>query len=293
MSSWFDKLPRPEYSSLQRISTSQSWFEVYAIRSSVFAIYEPYQYEEVISYLIVGTERSLLIDTGLGIGNMAKVVQELSSLPLIVINTHTHHDHIGDNWRFEQCLIGVNCEFSKKNDEDLLHEAENEVKDGMIRTEYLPENFDRKSYRIRPFTCSRYISNDEIINLGDTRDIRVIFTPGHTPDSISLIDLQERLLFVGDTFYQGPIYLYRPETNLQDYIQSLNKLVSIIKSYNIELIVPSHNTPNVNPRLLTEAFEAIKKVQEGKVIGKRTDDNSCNEYQFEGFSFLINRLLCQ
>ena len=116
MSSWFDKLPRPEYSSLKRISTSESWFHVYAIRPTVFAIYEPYQYEEVISYLIVGTQKSLLIDTGMGIGNIEQVVNELSSVPLIVINTHTHHDHIGDNWRFEKSLIGINCEFSKVGD---------------------------------------------------------------------------------------------------------------------------------------------------------------------------------
>ncbi len=289
MSSWFDKLPRPQYSSLQRIFTNQSWFEVYAIRPSVFAIYEPYQYEEVISYLIVGSQKSLLIDTGLGIGNIEKVVNELSSVPLIVINTHTHHDHIGDNWRFEQDLIGINCEFSKKNDQDLFNEAQNEVKEGMIRTEYLPEDFDRKSYRIKPFSITKYISDGDIINLGNERKIRVIFTPGHTPDSISLLDFEERLLFVGDTFYQGPIFLYRPETNLEDYIQSLEKLVCVMKDNNIELIVPSHNIPNVNPHLLTMALEAIKQVQQGKIIGKRTDDNLCNEYEFDHFSFIIHQ----
>jgi glyoxylase-like metal-dependent hydrolase (beta-lactamase superfamily II) len=289
MSSWFDKLPRPQYSSLQRISTSQSWFHVYAIHPTIFAIYEPYQCEEVISYLIVGSQKSLLIDTGMGIGNIEKVVNELSSVPLTVINTHTHHDHIGDNWRFEQSLIGIQCEFSKKNDHDLFNEAQNEIKDGMIREEYLPKDFDRKSYRIKPFSITKYISDGEIINLGNERKIIVIFTPGHTPDSISLLDIQERVLFVGDTFYQGPIFLYRPETNLEDYIKSLENLVCVIKTNKVELIIPSHNTPNVDPDLLIMALEAIKKVKEGKIIAKKTDDNLYNQYEFDDFSFVINQ----
>jgi glyoxylase-like metal-dependent hydrolase (beta-lactamase superfamily II) len=289
MSSWFDKLPRPQYSSLERISTSEPWFQVYALRPTVFAIYEPYQYEEVISYLIVGSEKSLLIDTGMGIGNIEKVVNELSSVPLIVINTHTHHDHVGDNWRFEQSLIGVNCEFIKKDDTDLFNEAQNEVKDGFIREEYLPNDFDRKTYRVKQFSINKYVSDGEIINLGNERKIMVIFTHGHTPDSISLLDIQERLLFVGDTFYQGPIFLYRPETNLNEYIKSLEKLVNIIKTNPIDLMVPSHNIPNVNPDLLILTLEAIKKIRDGKILPKKTDDGLYNEYDFGcDFSFVID-----
>jgi glyoxylase-like metal-dependent hydrolase (beta-lactamase superfamily II) len=288
MSSWFDKLPRPQYASLKRIPTKESWFQIYEIRPTIFAIYEPYQYEEVISYLILGSDKSLLIDTGLGIGNIENVVRELSSNPLIVINTHTHQDHIGDNWRFEQSLIGIQCEFSKKNFNDLFHEAQDEIKDSSIKEEYLPEDFNRQTYKVKPFCITKYISDGQIINLGNERDIHVIFTPGHTPDSLSFFDKIERVLFVGDTFYQGPVYLYRPETNLEDYIQSLAKLVSVIKANAIELIIPSHNIPNVNPELLISAFEGIKTIKNRKVIGKKTDDGFY-EYQFDDFSFILNQ----
>ncbi|CAF3727336.1 unnamed protein product [Adineta steineri] len=288
MSSWFDKLPRAQYSSLQRITTSQSWFQVYALRPSVFVIYEPYHCEEVISYLIVGSEKSLLIDTGMGIGNIEIVINELSSLPLIVINTHTHHDHIGDNWRFEQSLIGIQCEFSKKNDDDLINEAQNEMENDMFREEYFPKDFDRKSYRIKQFQIMKYISDGDTIDLGNERKIIVIFTPGHTPDSLSLLDIQERLLFVGDQFYLGPIFLYRPETNLTDYIESLEKLVCVMKNHKIDLIVPSHNTPNVDPHFFIMALDAIRKVVAGKVIAKKTDDDLYNKYDFDDFSFVID-----
>ncbi|CAF0838321.1 unnamed protein product [Adineta steineri] len=288
MSSWFDKLPRAQYSALQRITTSQSWFQVYALRPSVFVIYEPYHCEEVISYLIVGSEKSLLIDTGMGIGNIEIVINKLSSLPLIVINTHTHHDHIGDNWRFEQSLIGIQCEFSKKNDVDLINEAQNEMENDMFREEYFPKDFDQKSYRIKQFQITKYISDGDTIDLGNERKIIVIFTPGHTPDSISLLDIQERLLFVGDQFYLGPIFLYRPETNLKDYIESLEKLVCVMKNHKIDLIVPSHNTPNVDPHFVIMALDAIRKVVAGNVIAKKTHGDLYNKYDFDDFSFVID-----
>ena len=66
---WCKKLPRPAYSNLERVRVSDPWFEVYKIRPGVFAIYEPHQFEEVISYLIAGDQKAVLFDTGMGISN--------------------------------------------------------------------------------------------------------------------------------------------------------------------------------------------------------------------------------
>ncbi|MEP7346092.1 MAG: hypothetical protein ABI877_12525, partial [Gemmatimonadaceae bacterium] len=57
---WCDQLPRPSYKDLERVRVADDWYQVYRVADHVFAIYEPYQFQEVISYLIVGTERALL-----------------------------------------------------------------------------------------------------------------------------------------------------------------------------------------------------------------------------------------
>src|SRR5215470_10713644 len=49
---WCKSLPRPAYKTLERVLPNEPWFEVYKVRPGVFAIYEPKQAEEVISYLI-------------------------------------------------------------------------------------------------------------------------------------------------------------------------------------------------------------------------------------------------
>jgi hypothetical protein len=75
---WCRPLPRPEYKSIERVPVSDPWFEVYKPAPNVFAIYEPRQAEEVISYLIVGEKRALLFDTGMGISDIKKVTAELA-----------------------------------------------------------------------------------------------------------------------------------------------------------------------------------------------------------------------
>ena len=286
---WCEKLPRPQYSSLERVSLPfQQWFEVYRIRSNLFAIYEPYHWEESISYLLIGSKRSLLIDTGMGIGNIEDIVHSLlpSSTSLQVINTHTHHDHIGDNWRFQGKIFGVHSEFAVQNARGSIEEAQNELKPGMIWEKYLPKTFNRKAYRIHPFEITHYVKEGDRIDLGQGQEYEVIFTPGHAPDSISLLNEKDRLLFVGDTFYQGPILLYRPETNLQDFLTSLEKLAKL--SSKVDLVLPGHNNPNVDPKLLIKAARAMRDVMQGKSTAKKTDDGQYNEYISDEFSFILD-----
>src|SRR5258708_29812150 len=111
---WCQALPRPEFKDLEKVPSADPWFEVYKVRPGVFAIYEPHQAEEVISYLIVGSKRALLFDTGLGIGNIKKVTDALTRLPVSVANSHTHNDHIGYNWRFN-VVYGIDTDFTRAN----------------------------------------------------------------------------------------------------------------------------------------------------------------------------------
>ena len=56
-------------------------------------------------YLIVGDERALLLDTGWGVGDLPALVASLTSLPLLVVNTHGHPDHTYGNGQFAQVYI--------------------------------------------------------------------------------------------------------------------------------------------------------------------------------------------
>lgn len=73
----------------------EEWFHIDKIDKDTYIISEYRHWEQTHCYLLNGTTHSLLIDTGLGIGNLFEVVKKLSDRPVIVIATHIHWDHIG------------------------------------------------------------------------------------------------------------------------------------------------------------------------------------------------------
>jgi glyoxylase-like metal-dependent hydrolase (beta-lactamase superfamily II) len=282
---WCKPLPRPEYKSLERVQISDPWFEVYKVAPDTFAIYEPHQSEETISYLILGKETALLFDTGMGISDIRKVVQELTKLPVIALNSHTHNDHVGGNWQFD-AIYSMDTDFSRQNAKGSSADAQAEIAPGEICGE-LPKSFNAKSYRTKPWTISKYIRDGDNLELGE-RSIEVIATPGHTPDSICLYDAANRLLFTGDTYYPATIWLYRPETDLQLYNSSLSRLE--LQPRNFQTLLGAHNIPvapaSVLPALAVAAGELQLPLlkEKGRCKPAGPGKKVC---KVEGFSFLL------
>src|SRR5437868_965401 len=236
---WCHDLPRAGYAKLDRVQVPGNWFQVYRIRPGVFAMYEPHQYEEVISYLITGSRRALLFDTGLGIGDMRKVVTQLTDRPVTVLNSHTHFDHIGDNWQFQD-ILGLDTPYTRRNTQGGTHEQLREVVMAQRFCGDPPPGFVPDKYAIPAFKISGYVKDGDVIDLGE-RQLEVVLTPGHTPDTLCLLDRKNKLLFTGDTFYAGPIFLYVPESDVAAYGRSVDKLAQLVPQ--LDLVLPSHNFP--------------------------------------------------
>jgi glyoxylase-like metal-dependent hydrolase (beta-lactamase superfamily II) len=279
-SDWCKNLPRPEYKSLERVLPNDPWFEVYKVRPGVLAIYEPHQSEETIGYLIVGTKQALLFDTGMGIANVRKLVAQLTSRPVVVLNSHTHDDHVGGNWQFN-FVYGMDTAFTRANAKGSREDAQAEIAPGEICGD-LPKGFDPKTYATKPWHISMFVHDGFKINLGG-RTVEIIATPGHTPDSISLIDRENGLLFTGDTYYPGPIWLFRPETDLDAYVTSVKKLAALAPQ--IKLVLGAHNVAVADPSVLPKLLAAIEDVRADKVAGKM--ENGKWSFTTNGITFLL------
>ena len=279
---WCSHLPRPEYKTLERVLSDESWFEIYRIRPGVFAIYEPKQFEEVISYLILGEKRALLFDTGLGVGKISAVVARLTPLPVTVINSHTHFDHVGGNAEFKD-IWNRDLLYTRKN----MRGQPNIYSRDALAPERLcgplPPGTDAKSHSIRPWRSTHWLRDHERIDLGG-RVVEVLFTPGHTPDSLALLDRRNGLLFTGDNFYPGPIYLFVPETDFAAYTRSVARLAKLEPQ--IKLLLPQHNVPVAEPVLLKRLADAVEQVNQHKAKAQVTEGR--REYAFDGFSLLLS-----
>jgi glyoxylase-like metal-dependent hydrolase (beta-lactamase superfamily II) len=278
---WCKALPRPEYKSLERVAVSDAWFEVYRPAKGVFAIYEPHQAEETIGYLIVGEKRALLFDTGMGISDVNKVTAELTKLPIVVLNSHTHDDHVGGNWEFET-VYGMDTEFTRANAKGSREDAQAEITPDQI-CEDLPKGFDAKTYATKPWHISRFLHDGDTIDLGG-RTMEVLSTPGHTPDAICILDRASRLLFTGDTYYPAPIWLFRPETDFDAYEGSVKRIAALAPQ--LKLVLGAHNVPVAQPSVLARLVVAFQSVRAGK--GEVKPEGRGKEiHSIDGFSFLL------
>jgi glyoxylase-like metal-dependent hydrolase (beta-lactamase superfamily II) len=278
---WCRALPRPEYKTLERVRVSDPWFEVYKPAPNVFAIYEPHQAEETIGYLIVGEKRALLFDTGMGISDLKKLIEELTKLPVIVLNSHTHDDHVGDNWQFST-VYGMDTDFTRKNALGSREDAQAEITPDQI-CGALPKGFDAQAYATRPWKISAYTHNGDRFDLGG-RTLEVIATPGHTPDAITLIDRVNGLLFTGDTYYPAPIWLFRPETDLDAYAASIRGLAALAPQ--IKVVLGAHNIPVAPPTVLQRLVVAFDQVRAGKIKPTPADPGKVL-YKVDDISFLM------
>ncbi len=282
LESFCDRLPRSAYADYQKHETSNDWFEVYEIEPDIWAIYEPFQWQEVISYLIVGSESAVLFDTGNGIGNIKSVVNQLTDKPVRVLNSHSHFDHIGGNYQFDE-ILSVATEFSLDRTNGLRSdELSMEVSPEALCTS-LPVGVTEENHQTRAFTISRKISDGDVLDIGG-RKLEVLQVPGHTDDAIALLDRDAGFLWSGDSFYEGPVWLFFPETDLVAYQKSVAKLASLAPG--LKAVFPAHNTPKADPALLTQLRENLDRVLAGKVVPVPVSDGNV-EFRFDGFSLLM------
>jgi glyoxylase-like metal-dependent hydrolase (beta-lactamase superfamily II) len=279
---WWDKLPRPEWAAYEKIEQDQDWFEVYRVADDVYAIYEPGQFEEVMSFLILGTERALLFDTGLGIGDMRRVVTGLTDLDIVVLNSHTHYDHIGSNYQFET-IYGRDTDYTRARTKG----SPTEAVAGFLREGWvwkpLPAGFDPAAYRSRPFEIDRIVGEGDVVDLGGRR-LEILDTPGHAPDSICLLDRDNRLLFTGDTFYLAPLYTHLEGSDFDAYAETAARLAGLADQ--IDSALTSHNVPVVDAGYMSALGAAFASIRDGTATDMTVSDGY-REYRFDGFSVIV------
>jgi len=286
MAGFCQDYPRPAYADLQRVDNPvDDWFELYALADGVTAIYEPHQWQEVISYLIEGDERALLFDTGNGIGDIRAVVDYLTDKPVTVLNSHGHFDHVGGNHGFD-AILGLDTPFTRGRQEGQPNAAIRLEVSAAALCRPLPEGVTPENHVGRPYTISRFIRDGHRIDLGG-RVLEVVGAPGHTPDAIALLDRDAGLMWTGDSYYAGPIWLYAPETDLTAYRASLLRMIEA--SAGIRWLLPAHNTPQVPADVLPAVLAGFDAMLAGQALRVPQGDGMV-EYRIEGeerFSFLM------
>jgi glyoxylase-like metal-dependent hydrolase (beta-lactamase superfamily II) len=134
-------------------------------------------------HLIMGDKYNYIIDTGLGSMSVAPIKEYLGSNqnPIIVINTHHHWDHIWGNSSFKGCTI-----ISHRLCRELIVQKWDKM---MVKNHQFIKGNVEMCLPNLVFEDSLYFPDDKI---------RLIYTPGHTADCISVIDEKDRVINISD-----------------------------------------------------------------------------------------------
>ena len=281
---WCAQLPRPANAALPIVRTTSDWFHVYQAAPGVFALVEADQYQEAISYLVVGTTKALMFDTGIGVTPIRPVVEQLTKLPITVVNSHSHYDHVGGNHEFER-VMSMDTPFTRTKMAGRPHDG---LASEVAATSFCrgaPAGLDTAAFRAQSWKASGVIKDGTRIDLGG-RVVEIIAAPGHTPDGIALLDSADGLLFTGDNFYDSTIWLYAAETNLDDYIASMTRFVALAPS--LKQLLPAHNTAKVDPARLAIVLAAAKKLRNDSVT-VRSESRGELTVDIDGVTFLTSR----
>ena len=252
-------------------------YVVHELNKTSFALEEKTPMSQGLCYLLCGQEKALLIDTGFGLKSLPKVICELTSLPVIVANTHGHIDHIRGNHFFDE--IWLHKEDRKVFDlhTDIVYTS-TLVKESIA----FPLNIILKKFLKPMLTVDtsgqyNYFDNEKVFHLG-SRDIEVVAMPGHTPGSVCFLDKSNRMIFTGDSLCKWGVLLNlvqeccTPEVFLKS-MQHINKI-----NETFDDIYPGHHGFPVDKSYIDDYIVCTERILDGTVEKVRDKGNLAAKY---------------
>ncbi len=209
-------------------------------------------------FLFCGNDMAALIDSGMNTPNARQMAEELTDLPLILINTHADPDHISGNGAFEEFYMS--------------HAEEENYRENGGKGTLIP------------------VKEGDVIDLGD-RPLRIIDIPGHTPGSIAILDEKYRVLISGDSVEDGNVFMFGKYRDIDLYIKSMNHLFEYDGMY--DEVYAMHGSIPVKPDLVGKLIKGANQIKYHEVSGRELDlwGNKVVLYKFPYAGFLCESKL--
>lgn len=234
------------------------WFTIDKIDKDTHIISEYRHFEETHCYLLEGSNSALLIDTGLGIGNISEEVKRLTDKPVAAVATHIHWDHIGGLQYYPE-FFAHEAELNWLSGEFPLSVAA--IRSMLLDRCDPPDGFDAGSYKIFEGRPSKALRDGDSIELGG-RSISVLHTPGHSPGHMCFFEEDSGYLFTGDLIYKGTLFANYPSTDPQAYLKSLEKVAALP----VSRVFPAHHSLDTMPEILARMRDAFSRLNDDGLL---------------------------
>jgi glyoxylase-like metal-dependent hydrolase (beta-lactamase superfamily II) len=238
------------------LPVAEPWFARRELDGGITLLTEPHVHSFLLANMwhVRGRERSLLFDTGLGISSIREFAPDLLDGPLVAVASHAHYDHIGGLHEFgaraaHTLDAGAIREpgFASLVVSDFPDEFSDEMGGAtdLLITAVPSTGFDPAAYAVQACEPTTLLEDGDTIDLGD-RAFAVLHLPGHTPGSIALWEEATGILLSGDVVYDGRLLDELPESDVGDYVASLERL----REVPVSIVHPGHYGTFGRERLL-------------------------------------------
>ncbi len=272
--------------------------EITALRKDLWALDE---IGKTVMYVINGSKKALLIDTGLGLSDLRETVRTLcGDKEILVVNTHGHSDHDSGNTQFRQVYMGRFDEpdghsaFTQQDKESLSH--------GFFQ-EYLQSGGSLEGWNPGPAPRVIPVKDQDRFELGGY-ELTVLETPGHSLGSITLFEEKQGWMFTGDLMLTWEVWgQLERSTSLSVYGDSISRLATLQSK--VQAVFPAHwekNCGNPNgapyelpPRVLSIYRDGIQSILDGKaqaedypypaLLGESGPVMKCSRFEIGGMVY--------
>ena len=211
-------------------AVAEAWFTHDRVSDDLYRITEPHYnwFNRANIWLVRGRDADMLIDTGLGVSSLKLYLSDLLDKPLKVVASHVHFDHSGNCHEFDDVFIHENeLEALRCGDQDMMLSAP--AHEFVPQTDFkkLPyEGFSASEYAVAACPHANRLRQGDVVDLGD-KAFEVIHLPGHSSGSIGLFDSASGRFFSGDVVYDGELLDQLPDSVIDDYIESMERLLDL------------------------------------------------------------------
>lgn len=228
----------------------------------------------VMMYLVIGSERAALVDSGFGVTDTLRAfVEALTDKPVVCIVAHGHPDHAGAAALFDEIymsekdepLLPISLSYERRmgdvfgvGPDGKTKEVDEELKAYCEKHIVMPESF-------------RYhkLNDGDVFDLGGRR-LKVIAIPGHTQGSVALVNREENYALTSDCFSSRTALVKMPKEKRVGLTAFRDGLETFLGAIDEETrLYWGHGTGEMDHRIPRDMLRAAQEILGGKTENDR------------------------
>ena len=258
------------------LPVADPWFTVEAVDDGILMLTEPHlaRLWRANVFLVRGRNHDLLVDTGMGVGDLRATVAGLTDRPLLLFTTHSHLDHIGGHPAFAYIPVlvhpterdalaapagPVGLDYASLPAARLAqYQAAGFDTSGLMVDAVPAAEYDLAAHRFAGVEATRLVDEGDVIDLGDRR-FEVLHLPGHSPGSLGLWEAATGTLIAGDAIYDGILIDSTEDAHIPTYLATMARL----RTLPVRVVHAGHKRAFARERMLQIIDDYVASRRDG------------------------------